>query len=256
MTDTRSHFTDRTVLVTGAARGIGQAIARAFCAAGARVALADIDPDRGEETTSALVADGGKAAFHQVDVTRPGEVEALIARIVSDYGGLDIAVNNAGIEGLPLRTADATEEQFDQLMAVNVKGVWLCMKHEIAAMAERGGGRIVNMASVAGLVGAHSLPLYAATKHAVVGLTRSAALEYARKGIRVNAVCPAVIRTAMYERAMEAHPEWVEAVERNNPSRRLGEVDEVARAVLWLASDGASFVNGAALPVDGGLTAQ
>ena len=155
-----------------------------------------------------------------------------------------------------LRTADVHESDFDRLMAVNVKGVWLCMRAELRQMLAQGGGVIVNMASVAGLVGAHSLPIYAASKHAVVGLTKSAAVEYAPKNVRVNAVCPAIIRTPMVERAFEMMPQLAESTIASNPSRRLGEPEEVAGAVLWLCSDAASFVNGATVTVDGGFTAR
>ncbi|MFQ5436481.1 MAG: SDR family oxidoreductase, partial [Anaerolineae bacterium] len=163
---------------------------------------------------------------------------------------------NAGIEGDIVRTADVTEADFDRIMAVNVKGVWLCMKHQIPQMIAQGGGVIVNTASVAGLVGTHSMPVYGAGKHAVIGLTKSAALEYARKNIRINAVCPSVINTPMVRRGFTSFPQFVEATKRLNPMRRLGEPEEVAAAVLWLCSAEASFVNGTALTVDGGFTAQ
>ena len=175
--------------------------------------------------------------------------------MVGQYGRLDIAFNNAGIEGAPVRSAEVSEADFDQIMAVNVKGVWLCMKFELQQMLMQGHGVIINTASVAGLIGAHSMSVYAASKHAVVGLTRTAAVEYASKGIRVNAVCPAVIRTPMVERAIEQLPKLEQGIILNNPSHRLGTTREVAQAVLWLASDASSFTNGATLTVDGGLTA-
>ena len=246
----------KVVLVTGAAAGIGKAIAQDLAQAGFRTILCDINKDAGEQTTDEIRQAGGSCEFVECNVCDEDAIEQLIRSIVEKEGRLDAAVNNAGIEGAPLRTADATQDEFDRIMAVNVKGVWMCMKHQIRQMVAQGGGSIVNIASVAGLVGAHSLPIYAASKHAVVGLTKSAALEYARKGIRVNAVCPAVIRTAMFERAMEFNLELGEAVLKGNPSRRLGEPTEVAEAVRWLCSNSSSFTNGATLTVDGGLTAM
>ena len=246
----------KIALITGGGSGIGRETSVLFAKHGAKVAIADINPVGGQETVEMIAKQGGEAFFVQVDVSQASQVEHMVNAVVGRYGRLDIAFNNAGIEGTPVRTADVTEADFDQIMAVNVKGVWLCMKYELQQMLLQGGGTIINAASVAGLIGAHSMPAYAASKHAVVGLTRTAAVEYARKGIRVNAVCPAVIRTAMVERAIEQLPQLEQGALMNNPSRRLGETHEVAEAVLWLASDASSFTNGAALTVDGGLTAQ
>jgi NAD(P)-dependent dehydrogenase (short-subunit alcohol dehydrogenase family) len=173
---------------------------------------------------------------------------------VSRYGRLDCAFNNAGVEEEHQRLAESDEALYDRMMAINVKGVWLCMKHEIAQMLRQGGGTIVNTASVAGLVGAPKHAIYAASKHAVVGLTKSAAIEYGKKGIRVNSVCPGVIRTAMLERALEREPGWEEALVRMHPIGRLGEVDDVVAAVLWLCSDASGFVTGHQLAVDGAMT--
>lgn len=247
---------EKVVLVTGGASGIGRASALALAAEGAYVVIADVDDDGGQAVAAAIEDFGGNAFFQYTDVSQVAEVLALMQTIVGRYGRIDCAVNNAGIEGLPARTADTDEADFDSIMTVNVKGVWLCMKHEIQQMLKQGGGVIVNMASVAGLVGAHSLPVYAASKHAVVGLTKSAALEYARKNIRVNAVCPSVVRTPMVERAIEFMPQFADATIKGNPSRRLGEPEEVAAAVVWLCSDASSFTNGATLTVDGGFVAQ
>ena len=246
----------KIALITGGGSGIGRETAVLFAKHGAKVAIADINPVGGQETVEMIAKQGGEAFFVQVDVSQASQVEHMVNAVVGRYGRLDIAFNNAGIEGTPVRTADVSEADFDHIMAVNVKGVWLCMKYELQQMLLQGGGTIINAASVAGLIGAHSMPAYAASKHAVVGLTRTAAVEYARKGIRVNAVCPAVIRTAMVERAIEQLPQLEQGALMNNPSRRLGETHEVAEAVLWLASDASSFTNGAALTVDGGLTAQ
>lgn len=247
---------DKVILVTGGASGIGRVTAYATAQAGAKVVVADVNAAAGEATTQVIRDKGGESLFVQTDVGDAAAVQNLIQAIVQTYGRLDCAFNNAGIEGLPTRTADANEDDFDQIMRVNVKGVWLCMKYEIQQMVAQGGGAIVNTASVAGLVGAHSLPIYAASKHAVVGLTKSAAVEYARKGVRVNAVCPTVIRTPMVERGLAALPQFMDVVKQSIPMRRIGEPDEVAAAVLWLCSDAAKFVTGATLTVDGGFTAQ
>ncbi|MBK7894068.1 MAG: SDR family oxidoreductase [Anaerolineaceae bacterium] len=246
----------KIALITGGGSGIGRETAVLFAHHGAKIAIADLNPDGGQATVQLIRDAGGSAFFVQTDVSQAAQVEAMVNEVVGEYGRLDIAFNNAGIEGAPVRTIDVTEEEFDQIMAVNAKGVWLCLKYEIQQMLLQGGGAIINTASVAGLIGAHSMPAYAASKHAVVGLTRTAAVEYARKGIRVNAVCPAVIRTPMIERAIEQLPQLEQGAILNNPSRRLGAPREVAEAVLWLASDAASFTTGATLTVDGGLTAQ
>ncbi len=191
----------------------------------------------------------------RTDVAWNADVEAVVAAAVESFGRLDIAFNNAGIELENQRMADSEEELFDRMMAINVKGVWLCMKHEINQMLKQGGGVIVNAASVAGLVGAPKHAIYAASKHAVVGLTKSAAAEYGRKGIRINDVCPGVIRTAMLDRALEREEASEEAMVRMHPIGRLGEIEDVASAVLWLCSDASSFVTGHSLAVDGAMTA-
>ncbi|MBK8905653.1 MAG: SDR family oxidoreductase [Anaerolineaceae bacterium] len=246
----------KIALITGGGSGIGRETAVLFAQHGATIAIADLDPDGGQETVQMIRDAGGTAVFIQTDVSQAAQVENMVNVVVAEYGRLDIAFNNAGIEGAPVRTIDVTEAEFDQIMAVNAKGVWLCLKYEIPQMLLQGGGTIINTASVAGLIGAHSMPAYAASKHAVVGLTRTAAVEYARKGIRVNAVCPAIIRTPMVERAIAQLPKLEQGAIMNNPSRRLGDPHEVAQAVLWLASDASSFTTGATLTVDGGLTAQ
>ena len=247
---------NKVVLVTGGASGIGRVTALALAQAGAKVALADVDAAGGEATAKLIQEHGSEALFVRTDVGDAAAVQSLMQTIITTYGRLDCAFNNAGIEGLPTRTADASEDDFDRIMRVNVKGVWLCMKAEIQQMVAQGGGVIVNTASVAGLVGAHSLPIYSASKHAVVGLTKSAAVEYARKGVRVNAVCPTVIRTPMVERGLAALPEFMDVVKQSIPMRRIGEPEEVAAAVLWLFSDASRFVTGTTLSIDGGFTAQ
>jgi len=249
-----SNFDGKVVLVTGGGGGIGRASALAFAKAGARVAVVDRDVAAGTETTRLIEATGAKALFIQTDVTQAAQVEAMVAQVVAHFGRLDCAFNNAGIEEEHMRLADCSEDTFDRIMAVNVKGVWLCLKYELAQMLKQGGGAIVNTASVAGLVGAPKMAAYSASKHAVLGLTKSAAVEYGRKNIRVNAVCPGVIRTAMFDRAVQADPKVGPAVAQLHPIGRIGEADEVASVVLWLSSDAASFVTGHAHTVDGGMT--
>ena len=248
-------FEGKVALVTGAGGGIGRATALAFAREGARVVASDVEGAGGDETAR-LVADAGGTAVHVAcDVTRSGEVETLVGATVDAFGRLDCAHNNAGIEGTYGRTADCDEEDFDRTCAVNLKGVYLCLKSEIAHMLGAGGGAIVNTASVAGVEGAKNLPAYVASKHGVMGLTRTAALEYATRGIRVNAVCPGPIRTRMLEAIMEENPRMEPAMIAAVPMRRLGKPEEIAEAVVWLCSDRASYVTGQGLVVDGGFTA-
>lgn len=247
-------FDNKVVLVTGGGGGIGRASALAFARAGAQVAVTDRDALAGEETVRQVQALGGQAVFILADVTQALQVQAMVAQVVTHFGRLDCAFNNAGIEEEHMRLADCEEATFDRIMAVNVKGVWLCMKYQLAHMAEHGGGSIVNTASVAGLIGAPKMAAYCGSKHAVIGLTKSAAVEYGRKNIRVNAVCPGVIRTEMFERAVLADPKVGASAARTHPVGRIGEADEVAAAVVWLSSDAASFVTGLAHTIDGGLT--
>ena len=247
---------DKVVLITGGGSGIGRATAVLCAKEGATVVVVDVDEAGGRETVQMLTDRSSPAMFVLADVSRSADVQGMIQMVVMEYGRLDCAFNNAGIEGEVVRTADVTEEDFDRIMAVNLKGVWLCMKYEIQQLLAQGGGTIVNTASAAGLVGTHSMPVYGASKHGVVGLTRTAAVEYGRKGIRVNAVAPSVIRTPMVERGFTAFPLFVETSERVNPMRRLGEAEEVAQAVVWLLSVQSSYTNGAVITVDGGFTAQ
>lgn len=249
-------FAGKVVLVTGGAGGIGRAAALAFAREGAHVVVTDIVAGNAQETVRMIEDEGGNARFIQADVSSETQVAALIERTVAAYGHLDCAFNNAGIEEEQAPLADCDEQLFDRIMSVNVKGTWLCMKHEIHQMLKQGGGAIVNTASVAGLVGAPTQPLYAASKHAVVGMTKTAAVEYGRVGIRINSVCPGVIRTDMMERALERDPSRAKSIRKIHPVGRVGEADEVAAAVLWLCSDRASFVTGHQLAVDGGLTAM
>lgn len=246
----------KVALVTGGASGIGRATALAFAREGAKVVVSDVISSGGEETVALIKGAGGDALFVKADVAQPTEVNALISQVVATYGRLDCAFNNAGIEGMMASTVECTEENWDRTLAINLKGVWLCMKAEIAQMLKQGGGAIVNTASVAGLVGFAGLPAYVASKHAVVGLTKTAALEYAKSGIRINAVCPGVIHTPMVERLFQNNPQAGERIAALEPIGRLGKPEEIAEAVVWLCSDAASFVTGLPMAVDGGLIAQ
>lgn len=248
-------FSGQVALVTGAAAGIGRATAQAFAAEGLKVVVSDVDVAGGEGTVELIRAAGGEACFVRCDVTRDAEVKALMDATLAQYGRLDYAFNNAGIEIEQGRLADGNEAEFDAIMGVNVKGVWLCMKHQIPLLLAQGGGAIVNTASVAGLGAAPKMSIYAASKHAVIGLSKSAAVEYAKKKVRVNAVCPAVIDTDMFRRAYEADPKKAEFAAAMHPVGRIGTVEEVAAAVLYLCSDHAAFTTGQALAVDGGATA-
>lgn len=253
--NTSSSLAGRVALVTGAGGGIGREIVRALAAAGAHVVALDLSADALAATAASLREQSLSITTLQADVGSADDVRGAIEQVVATQGRLDLLVNNAGIEEEHTRLADGDEALFDRLMRVNVKGTWLCMKHALAPMLAQGGGCIVNIASVAGLVGAPLQSVYAGTKHAVVGLTKSAAAEYARRNIRINAVCPGITRTAMFERALERAPQRAKAIDRAQPMGRIGEPQEIAQAVLWLASDAASFVTGQALAVDGGLTA-
>ena len=248
-------FAGKVVLVTGAASGIGRAAALAFGRAGASVVVADTSVDGGHATAAMIVEAGGKALFVQSNVTRANEVEALVDKAVSYYGRLDCAVNNAGIAEEHQALAEAEDAQFDRIMGVNVKGVWLCMKYELRQMARQGGGVIVNMASAAGLVGSPTHAIYSASKHAVVGLTKTAAVEYARAGIRINSLCPGAVKTPMLARAFEREPQSEKKLKAAHPIGRFAEPVEIANAALWLCSEQSSFVTGHQLAIDGGLTA-
>ena len=246
----------KVALVTGAGSGIGRATALVFAREGAKVVVSDIVVEGGQETVQQIEAAGGEAIFVKADVSQAADVETLITQTVERYGRLDCAFNNAGIEGGMKLTIDCTKEEFDRTIAVNLTGVWLCMKYEIQQMLSQGGGAIVNTASAAGLVGFPSLPDYVASKHGVVGLTKTAALEYAKSGIRVNAVCPGVIQTPMVERGAQLSPGFDELALSMEPVGRFGQPAEVGEAVVWLCSDAASFVTGIPMQVDGGLVAQ
>lgn len=249
-------FENQVVLITGGGSGIGRASALAFAQEGAAVMIADVNTDGGHETVTAVTSAGGTAHFTPCDVTQADQVQALIDGTRSRFGRLDIAVNNAGIGGQWVPLVDTDEALYTSIMDVNVKGVWLCMRAQIPVMIGQGGGVIINTASVAGLIGAPNGSIYSASKHAVIGLTRSAALEVARKGVRVNAICPSYIDTPMVTEVSEGNERLQNIVHVASPMRRMGTVEEVATAVLWLADPSASFVNGIVLPIDGGLTAS
>lgn len=245
-------FAGKVALVTGGGSGIGRAAVLAFAREGARVVVADVDAGGGEETVQLIAAAGGEAFFAQTDVSRGAGVEALIARTLERYGRLDCAFNNAGLNEEHAPVAELAEELWDRILAVNLKGIFLCLKHEIPAMLRGGGGAIVNNASIVGLSGSRNHPAYVASKHGVVGLTRATARDYAARGIRVNAVCPGAIHTPMYVRMEGSDPTHDAQIAASLPIGRLGQPNDVAQAVLWLCSDAAAFVTGHALVVDGG----
>ncbi len=250
-------FEGKVALVTGGGSGIGRATALAFAREGARVAVADIVPDGGKETVGQIEKAGGEALFIQTDVSKAAQVEAMVAKTVETFGGLDIAFNNAGVGGAILPIVDNTEEDWDHIMGISLKGVWLCMKYEIPRMLERGGGAIVNTSSIVGLVGLGGCSDYVAAKHGVVGLTKAAALEVGEAGIRVNAVCPGITETAMVARTRSMRPQGPDQRGEEVGSRipglgRTAQPEEIAGAVVWLCSDAASYMTGAAIPVDGG----
>lgn len=249
-------LTGKVALVTGGGSGIGRAAALIFAREGARVAVADYAVEGGEETVRAIEGAGGEAVFIRADVSKTADVKAMIRKVVDMWGRLDCANNNAGIEGTPAPLADCSEENWDRTININLKGVFLCMKYEIPQMLKQGGGAIVNTSSVAGLVGFRRLPAYVASKFGIVGLTKAAALDYAQAGIRINAVCPGVIRTPMVERLTGGDPQAEAQLAAGEPVGRLGAPEEVGEAIVWLCSDAASFVTGHAMAVDGGWVAQ
>ena len=246
----------KVALVTGAGSGIGRARALAFARQGAKVVVTDVVADSCEETLRLIEDAGGTGASVAGDVAKAGEVQAIVNVAIERFGRLDCALNNAGMEGVMAPTADCTEENWDHVISVNLKGVWLCMREEIPHLLAGGGGAIVNMASVAGLVGFPTVPAYSAAKGGVVMLTKTAALEYAAAGIRVNALCPGVIDTPAVQRIIDHSPDMRDQLCAAEPVGRFGRPEEVAEAGVWLCSDKASFVTGHAMAIDGGWTAQ
>lgn len=249
-------FANQVALITGAGSGMGLATARAFAEAGAAVVLADVNKAAVSSVADDLVAAGHKAIGIRCDVADEAEVAAMVEQTVSTFGRLDAAFNNAGVQAPPSDTADEAGEVFDRVNAINLRGVWACMKHELRHMRGQGSGAIVNCSSLGGLVGLPGRAAYHASKHGVIGLTRSAALEYAPRGIRINAVCPGTIDTPMVSDMLKRQADAMKEIMRDQPIGRLGRLEEIASAVLWLCSPGASFVIGHALAVDGGYTAH
>ncbi len=244
----------QVALVTGAGSGIGLAAAQAFAAAGAAVVLADVNEP--VEQVAKLLAVGHRALAIQCDVSDEKAVEVMVAQTVATFGRLDAAYNNAGINSPVMETADASSEEYDKVMSVNLRGVWNCMKYELRQMREQNSGAIVNCSSMGGLIGIADRAVYHASKHGVLGLTKSAALEYATRNIRINAICPGIISTPMVEEMVAREPEAMQALLKDVPMNRLGTPEEIAAVVLWLCSPAASFIIGQAIAVDGGYTVR
>lgn len=249
----RFDFKGKLALVTGGSFGIGRATAIAFARAGAQVVIADIESN--SDTLRAIKQAGGDPLFMQCDVSKPDQVQTMVQEIVKKFGRLDFAFNNAGIEGDNGPLQECALENWDRVLNVNLKSIFLCMKAQIPLMRSQGSGVIVNCASVAGMMGFINLPAYVASKHGVIGLTRAAALENAKEGIRINAICPGVIKTPMVERVTKGDPALEASYTAMEPVGRMGQPEEIAAAVLWLCSPESGFVTGAAIPVDGGMTA-
>jgi NAD(P)-dependent dehydrogenase (short-subunit alcohol dehydrogenase family) len=249
-------FETKVALVTGAASGMGLAAAKAFAEAGAAVALADVNKNAVRAAADALSSSGHRAIGIQCDVADMEQVAAMVEQTVAEFGRLDAAFNNAGVQSPVAETADADPKDYDFVMSVNLRGVWNCMKYELLQMRRQGSGAIVNTSSLGGLVGIAERGIYHASKHGVVGLTKSAGLEYAARGIRINAICPGIIETPMVTGMLETQPEAMDALVQVVPMSRLGKAEEIADAVLWLCSDASSYIVGHALPVDGGYTVQ
>jgi NAD(P)-dependent dehydrogenase (short-subunit alcohol dehydrogenase family) len=245
----------KVAIVTGAASGIGRATALLFAAEGAKVVAADLDAEKGQRLAEEVLGRGGDCAFLQVDVSSPEDVQRMVTRAVETYGHLDIIFNNAGVEGEQAPTADCSLQNWDRVISINLQGVFLGMKYAIPEMLKNGGGVIINNASVAGIVGFQGIPAYCASKGGVIQLTKTAALEYAKQGIRVNAICPGVIRTPMVERFLGNNEQAEKTFEALEPVGRFGRPEEVAQLALFLASDDSSFCTGAPFVVDGGLVA-
>lgn len=256
MQDQKFAFQGKVAFVTGASSGIGKATALAFADSGAAVVVADVQEREGAEVARAIESKGGRAFFSFCDVSKEDQIRKAIERTLSQFGRLDFAFNNAGVEGLQAVTQDCTNENWDQVININLKGVWHCMKYQIPVMRRQGGGAIVNCSSIAGLIGFPGIPAYVASKHAVIGLTKTAALENAKLNIRVNAVCPGVIQTPMIDRFVHGEKQIRDQLTAGEPVGRVGTPEEIASSVLWLCSSGASFVTGHALAVDGGWVAQ
>jgi len=249
-------FTDKIVFITGASAGIGRATALRFGKAKAKVMIADVNNDAGLMTTHLIKTSGGEAEFVKCDVSKETDIKAAVEKTILTYGHLDFAFNNAGIEGTQGLTADCPTENWEKVIQTNLTGIWLCMKHEIPEMLKRKGGAIVNCSSIAGVIGFPGIPAYVAAKHGVLGLTKTAALEYAKSNIRINAVCPGVIQTAMIDRFTHGEAQVLNQMIAGEPVGRIGQPEEIAESVLWLCSDSSSFIIGHPLMIDGGWVAQ
>lgn len=247
-------FTGKVALVTGAAAGMGLATSRAFAESGAAVALLDTNEEAVRSAAAELTAGGHRAIAVRCDVADEAQVASAVEKTIAAFGRLDAAFNNAGVQSPLAEMADAGRDEYDRVMDINLRGVWNCMKHELRQMREQGGGAVVNNSSIGGLIGLAGRGTYHAAKHGVLGLTKSVALEYASRGIRVNAVCPGVIETPMVTTMLATQPDAMQEIMRDVPIGRLGRPEEIAAAVLWLCSPGATFVIGHALVVDGGYT--
>jgi NAD(P)-dependent dehydrogenase (short-subunit alcohol dehydrogenase family) len=250
-----NQFAGKVALITGGNAGIGRATAIEFAKHGANVVISGRREKEGHEVIAEIKALGGEAIFLKTDVSKEGDVKAMIEQTLETFGRLDFAFNNAGVEETLTPLPDQTEETYDQIMDINVKGVWLSLKYEIPAMLKTGGGAIVNNSSIAGLVGFAMAPVYVASKHAVIGLTKAVAVEYAKQNVRVNAVAPGTIETRMFLEVTRS-PEIKQLLESGQPMGRIGQPEEIAGTVIWLCSDSASFVTGQTLAVDGGYTVQ
>lgn len=254
MPNEKGRFAGKVAFVTGVANGIGRAAALAFARAGAGVVVADISKEGNRETARLIEEAGGRALAVGCDVTRAGDVKAALDKAVEAFGRLDFAFNNAGVEQPITSAADITEEAWDRIVGIDLRGVFLCMKHEIPLMLKQGGGAIVNTSSGAGIRGFAGQAAYCAAKFGIVGLTKAAALDYAKANIRINAVCPGIIETPMMDRFSGGTPEGRERVIAQEPVGRMGKPEEIAAAVVWLCSDAAVFVTGHAMVIDGGQT--
>jgi NAD(P)-dependent dehydrogenase (short-subunit alcohol dehydrogenase family) len=247
-------FENKVALVTGAGSGLGLATAQAFAESAASVVLADWNEEAVRSAAADLAAKGFRTLVIRCDVSKDTDVEAMVAKTVETFGRLDIAYNNAGVQNVLAETADATREDFDRVMGINLDGVWSCMKFELRQMREQGSGAIVNCSSLGGLLGGAERGSYHAAKHGVLGLTKSAALEYAARGIRINAICPGLIQTPMSDQMIAAgQGEALKAMEKSIPMGRVGRPEEIASSVLWLCSNAASYVTGQSISVDGGF---
>lgn len=246
----------KVAIVTGGAAGIGREICLSYAECGAKVVVSDVQDDQGGATVAAIKELGGEAIYARCDVSVPAEVEQLVQVAVKNYGALHIACNNAGIEGQQASISECSLDNWQRVIDINLKGVWLCMKYQIPELIKAGGGSIINMSSIAGLNGFAGLPAYVASKHGVIGLTKTAALEFAKKNIRVNAICPGPIQTQMLQRIMDTSPGFEDSLKAGVPLGRIGSVEEIAQTAAYLSSPGASYITGQALAIDGGWVSQ